>query len=177
VPISLIVVAQIKIVALVVRDAFFFRAFPAALQLGRSQARNRSRLLFLALRTCRLKTLIQSLASGACRLFDSQSPQPTERMVDRQPTRTPSHDGERYSRPRDMDRPAVWHGKLDDAGHEQETESGKARPEAEHKEHREDDLTVDRFEKDAVEVTGSHRCELVARDGGAAEVRRYNSFY
>jgi ABC transporter substrate binding protein len=60
-------------------------------------------------------------ASGACRLFDTQSRPLTEQMVDRRPTGTPSHDGERHSRPRDMDRPAVRHGKLDDAGHEQET--------------------------------------------------------
>jgi nucleoside phosphorylase len=61
------------------------------------------------------------LASGACRLVDTQSWQLTEHMVDRQPTGPPSHDGERHSRPRDMDRPAVRHGKLDDAGHEEET--------------------------------------------------------
>src|SRR5215471_6756341 len=63
-------------------------------------------------------------------------------MVDRHPTGTPSHDGERHGCPREMDRPAVRHGKLDDASHEQETKRGKARPEAEYEEHRKDDLST-----------------------------------
>jgi hypothetical protein len=61
------------------------------------------------------------LASGACRLFDTQTRQLIERMVDRQPTGTPSHDGERHGGPGDVDRPAIRHGKLDDASHEQKT--------------------------------------------------------
>jgi hypothetical protein len=59
-------------------------------------------------------------ASGACRLVDTQSSQPTERMVDRQPTCAPSHDAECHGRPSEMDGPAIRDRQLDDDGHEQE---------------------------------------------------------
>src|ERR1700730_11518654 len=68
-----------------------------------------------------------------------------------------------------MDRPAVRHGRLDDAGHEQETQCGKARPEAKHEEHRKDDLTAAGEEghncrsRKIVRAAGKMQLELVGK--------------
>jgi hypothetical protein len=78
-------------------------------------------------------------------------------MVDRQPTRTPSHDGERHCGPRNMDGPAVRHGKLDDAGHEQKTYCGQARPEAKHEEHRKDDAEAGISDATRAKISAANR--------------------
>src|SRR5215510_3818137 len=90
-------------------------------------------------------------------------------MVDRQPAWTPSHDGERHCRPREMDRPTIRNGQLDDTGHQQETGCGKARPEAEHQKHRKYDFTAageerhDRRRRKIVRATGKMQLELVGK--------------
>src|SRR5262245_4876981 len=90
-------------------------------------------------------------------------------MVDRQPAWTPSHDGERHCRPREMDRPAVRNGQLDDTGHQQETGGGKARPEAEHQKHRKYDFTAageerhDRRRRKIVRATGKMQPERLSK--------------
>ena len=49
-------------------------------------------------------------------------------MIRRDASRTPGHDAERHRRPREMDRPAVGNGELDNQRHEQQSQRGKARP-------------------------------------------------
>ena len=50
-----------------------------------------------------------------------------DHVIDRDASRSPGHDAERHSGPSEMDRPAIGHRELDDQGHEQQSQRGKAR--------------------------------------------------
>ena len=50
-----------------------------------------------------------------------------DHVIDRDASRSPGHDAERHSGPSQMDRPAIGHRELDDQGHEQQSQRGKAR--------------------------------------------------
>src|SRR5712664_1294211 len=63
-----------------------------------------------------------------------------DQVISRNPTGSPCHDAKRHRSPRDMDRPTVWYGQLDNAGHAQESHSREARGKAKDQQNWEDDF-------------------------------------
>src|SRR5215472_2759004 len=61
-------------------------------------------------------------------------------MIHGDMSRSPGHDPERHCRPREMNRPAVGHGQLDDQGHEEQSECGKAGAKSKDQQDREEDF-------------------------------------